>query len=314
MGEIDSQGHALGGPWRFAAYAPYDVATCINNDHLLPAPKKMSSCTGTPATAADVFEMAGCFVSDGGSYVDPWADGSMWVDSTWEDCHQKALAEGHSQFVMEGANNYEAPGHASCGHSDVISIESAGHSYHDAGHNGNGRAPDSDCLVKVDEAHHGLGGPYRFAVYTPHENALCIQESVGDAVSNGANDVSSCIPPEYVTQANNQWMYVGCFVSNADGGSHADPWADGTSWLEASWSECQTKAEQENTGMFVMEGSQQYDTVGHASCGHMNAISHGNYYEHTADDGFNIGEQNGQVRSCYSRLSLVHPLTGAKFH
>ena len=30
-GELDSAGHALGGPWRFAVYAQHEVATCLNN-------------------------------------------------------------------------------------------------------------------------------------------------------------------------------------------------------------------------------------------------------------------------------------------
>jgi hypothetical protein len=29
--ELDASGHALGGPLRFAVYAPHEVATCIND-------------------------------------------------------------------------------------------------------------------------------------------------------------------------------------------------------------------------------------------------------------------------------------------
>jgi hypothetical protein len=242
MGEIDSQGHALGGPWRFAAYAPHAVTTCLNNDGILPPPKTFSSCTGTPATAGDAFTFVGCFVSDGGNYADPWADGTKWKDDTWDGCHDRALAEGESQFVMEGANNYAAAGHASCGHSDVVSIENAGHAYHDAGHNGNGRAPDSDCMIKTDPKGHALGGPFRFAAYAPTEEAACIKESLGAApTTQMAHSVSECTTGA-PNPAANMWMYVGCFVSDADGTSHADPWSDGSRWADDTWAGCQQRA------------------------------------------------------------------------
>ena len=48
---------------------------------------------------------------------------------------------------MEGANNYDSAGIASCGHYETVSLATI----HDtAGHNGNGRTPDSDCAIKID--------------------------------------------------------------------------------------------------------------------------------------------------------------------
>ena len=83
------------------------------------------------------------------------------------------------------------------------------------------------------------------------------------------------------------WKFAGCYVSDVDGGSHGDPWSDGSIWKNLDWESCRQLAIQEKAPMFVMEngvGSQgSADSYGHASCGHMEAIQHGNYH----DDGHN---------------------------
>jgi hypothetical protein len=93
------------------------------------------------------------------------------TDSTWDDCKTKAVSEHSNMFVMEWPAGHETLNHASCGHMDTL----AHGNYHDAGHNGNGRAPDSDCMSEVDGASHALGGPWRFAAYAPSEEATCLQ-------------------------------------------------------------------------------------------------------------------------------------------
>lgn len=50
-------------------------------------------------------------------------------------------------------------------------------------------------------------------------------------------------------------------------------------WVEESWEGCRQKATDEGSATFVMEYGQGYTTQGHASCGHMNIINHGNFHE-----------------------------------
>ena len=80
------------------------------------------------------------------------------------------------------------------------------------------------------------------------------------------------------------WMLVGCFVSDQDGNSHADPWADGQRWVDEDWYGCRQKAVDEGSAIFVMEYGQGYAQAGHASCGHMNVINHGNFHVSTDSD------------------------------
>jgi hypothetical protein len=227
----------------------------------------------------------GCFVSDvdGGSHGDPWPDtGSNWKDLNWEGCRQAARAAGYNTFVMEHPAGYAVPGHASCGHMETI----AHGNYHDAGHNQYGRAPDTDCASEVDTEGHLLGGPWRFAVYAPVSTATCLQQSIGDEPVSNVHNVDECIPEGYVPaiQTDDLWMMVGCFVSDQDGNSHADPWADGTRWVDEDWYGCRQKAVDEGSAIFVMEYGQGYTQAGHASCGHMNVINHGNFHESTDSD------------------------------
>ena len=225
----------------------------------------------------------GCFVSDqdGGSHGDPWPDtGSNWKDLNWEQCRQAARTAGYNTFVMEHPAGYDAPGHASCGH-----MESIAHgNYHggSAGHNDQGRAPDTDCASEVDTEGHLLGGPWRFALYATQSTALCLQQSIGEAPLSNVHNVDECIPEDYVPAVGNPagdlWMMVGCFVSDQDGGSHADPWSDGQRWVDSDWYGCRQKAVDEGSAIFVMEYGQGYEQQGHASCGHMNVINHGNFH------------------------------------
>ena len=128
---------------------------------------------------------------------------------------------------MEGASNYAAAGVASCGH-----VETVDHgNYHDNGQNGQGRAPDSDCAIEQDTEGHLLGGPWRYAMYAPASTATCIQQSVGEPTTGNVKNVDQCAGADYTPTADegtSHWMMVGCFVSDQDGVSHADPWADGT--------------------------------------------------------------------------------------
>ena len=79
-------------------------------------------------------------------------------------------------------------------------------------------------------------------------------------------------------------MMVGCFVSDQDGDSHADPWADGQRWVDEDWYGCRQKAVDEGSAIFVMEYGQGYTQAGHASCGHMNVINHGNFHVSSDSD------------------------------
>jgi len=79
-------------------------------------------------------------------------------------------------------------------------------------------------------------------------------------------------------------MMVGCFVSDQDGNSHADPWADGQRWVDEDWYGCRQKAVDEGSAIFVMEYGQGYTQAGHASCGHMNVINHGNFHVSSDSD------------------------------
>lgn len=127
-------------------------------------------------------------------------------------------------FVMENGNGKD-DGRTSCGHMEVIQHAN----YHDAGHNGNGRAPDTDCMGVVDAAGHPMGGPYRFAAFAPPATAQCMLESAGEVQTGGTRPVSECAaagpqPPTIADDAGeNEWILVGCFVSDQDGTSHADP-------------------------------------------------------------------------------------------
>jgi hypothetical protein len=195
----------------------------------------------------------------------------------WESCRQLAISEHKSMFVMENGIGYEQPGHASCGHMENIQHGN----YHDGiSGNGNGRAPDSDCASNVDTAHHYLGGPWRFAVYAQKDVSRCISDSAGAAGSQGTKAVSECAGdtvPDLGEKDGTGWMMVGCFVSDQDGSSHADPWADGSRWVEATWADCRQKAVDEKASLFAMEGPQIHGPDGTASCGHMEIIEHGNY-------------------------------------
>ena len=184
-----------------------------------------TSCQGSPTTgwtgncpsgAAADWKFAGCYVSDtdGNSHADPWSDGTQWKNLNWEGCRQAAIAEHSDMFVMEYGNGYEAAGFASCGH-----MESIQHgNYHDTGHNGNGRAPDSDCMTEVDSAGHGLGGPWRFAVYAPTEIADCLLTSAGPELVAGTKTIEECAaegpqPPTLgVGSGGEEWTLVGCYI------------------------------------------------------------------------------------------------------
>ena len=326
---LDSEGHALGGAFRAAVYAQFPVATCL---HEKQSAATTSSCSPPPPppgyaldneNAAD-WVFAGCYISngDGTSHGDPWSDGSTWKDLDWESCRQLTVSEGHSMFVMENPMGYAEPGHASCGHMEQIM-----HGNYQGGNvgNGNGRAPDSDCGTQVDQAHHYLGGPYRFAVYAPTAVAACLTADgtgSGAAGAQGTQAVSDCATdPPTEGSGGTSWIMVGCFVSDADGSSHADPWADGTRWVESTWSDCRAKAVGEGVSLFVMEGPQIHGPDGTASCGHMEIIEHGNYRGDPGGafvdvTGYQNQGQNGHGRApdtdCMVEIdSEGHPLGGA---
>jgi hypothetical protein len=42
------------------------------------------------------------------------------------------------------------------------------------------------------------------------------------------HNVDECAGADYTPSTGGNWMMVGCFVSDQDGVSHADPWADGS--------------------------------------------------------------------------------------
>ena len=163
--------------------------------------------------------------------------------------------------------------------------------YHDRGHNGQGRAPDSDCAAAVDTEGHLLGGQWRYALYATASTSQCLQDSLGDAGSAGwasgnVHNVDECspgsggVPEDYVPNlgdvssgdAGDRWMLVGCFVSDQDGQSHLDPWSDGQRYFGATWGECRQKAVDEGSSVFIMEYGQGYQQQGVASCGHMNVV------------------------------------------
>jgi hypothetical protein len=261
----------------------------------------------------------GCFISaaDGTGHTDPWPDaaglptgpGGLAYGPTvpgvrldnWEGCRQSARAAGYNTFSMENpmgqeVGQFNAPfGYAQCEHIDML----AHGNYHDTGHNGNGRAPDSDCATIVDIEGHNLGGQWRHALYATASTAQCLRQSAGDASGQGdIHTVEECgpgqggVPADYVPtlgdgaagDGGNQWHLVGCFVSDQDGNSHADPWADGTRWADEDWYGCRQKAVDEGSAVFVMEYGQGYAQAGHASCGHMNVINHGNFHVSTDSD------------------------------
>jgi len=261
---------------------PDVAATSTECQHTL-AHGDVNSATTSWISNSEEWVFVGCFVSDqdGGSHGDPWPDtGSNWKDLNWEQCRQAARTAGYNTFVMEHPAGYDAPGHASCGH-----MESIAHgNYHggSAGHNDQGRAPDSDCASEVDTEGHLLGGPWRFALYATQSTAVCLQQSIGAAPLSNVHNVDECIPEDYVPAVGNSagdlWMMVGCFVSDQDGNSHADPWSDGERWVDSDWYGCRQKAVDEGSAIFVMEYGQGYEQQGHASCGHMNIINHGNFH------------------------------------
>lgn len=119
-----------------------------------------------------------------------------------------------------------------------------------------------------------MGGPWRFALYAPQSTATCLQQSIGEQVVANVHNVDECIPDGYVPTVpvggGDLWMIVGCFISDQDGNSHADPWADGSRWADEDWYSCRQKAVDEGSAIFVMEYGQGYAQAGHASCGHMN--------------------------------------------
>jgi len=203
---------------------------------------------------------------------------------------------------MEWPAGYTKLGHASCGHMDKI----AHGNYHDAGHNGNGRAPDSDCMSEVDIKQHPLGGPWRFAVYAPAQEASCLRSSLGAPTTFGASSIAQCAPPGYKTANNAQWMYVGCFVS-AKGGTQGDPWSDGERWKDDTWDGCKARAIYENTFMFALQEPGTYETANHAKCGHMKTIMHGNY----ADKGHN-GAGRAPDKDCMAELDATGHALGGK--
>ena len=226
----------------------------------------------------------GCFVSDGGSAlggVTPWPDGSgNWKSLNWAQCKEAARNAGLNSFAMEGSAGYAQAGVASCGHVETIQHDN----YHDAGHNGQGRAPDSDCALEQDTEGHLLGGPFRYAMYAPASVATCVQDAVGAPATGAVHNVDECAGPDYTQTVDGNWMMVGCFVSDQDGNSHADPWASGDRWVDTDWDGCRQKAVDENSPVFVMEMGQGYAQQGHASCGHMNKINHGNFHVSSDSD------------------------------
>ena len=53
---------------------------------------------------------------------------------------------------------------------------------------------------------------------------------------------------------NEEWVFVGCFVSDVDGGSHGDPWPDtGSNWKDLNWEGCRQAARAAGYNTFVME-------------------------------------------------------------
>jgi hypothetical protein len=79
-------------------------------------------------------------------------------------------------------------------------------------------------------------------------------------------------------------MVVGCFVSDQDVNSHADPWASGDRWVDTDWNGCHQKAVDENSPVFVMEVGQGYAQQGHGSCGHIKKTHHGNFHVSSDSD------------------------------
>ena len=201
----------------------------------------------------------GCFVSDkdGGSHGDPWPDThSNWKNLDWLNCRNQARKFGYNSFVMEYPGGYKTPGHASCGHMETI----AHGNYHDGGHNGQGRAPDSDCASEIDKDGHLLGGPWRFALYAPKSTRDCLLATIGDQILGNVHNVDECVGKDYKPSVKSKggdlWMMVGCFVSNQDGVSHSDKWKNGKRWVAANWYQCRDQAVKEGSPTFVMEYGQ----------------------------------------------------------
>ena len=101
-------------------------------------------------------------------------------------------------------------------------------------------------------------------------------ESAGAVQTAGTRPVSECAaegpqPPTISDDAGeNEWILVGCFVSDQDGSSHADPWSDGNRWEPLTWEACRQKAVDEGSALFVMEGAHQFlGQPGVSNCGHM---------------------------------------------
>jgi hypothetical protein len=65
-------------------------------------------------------------------------------------------------------------------------------------------------------------------MYAPASVATCVQQSVGDPPTGNVHNVDECAGADYTPSTGGNWMMVGCFVSDQDGVSHADPWADGS--------------------------------------------------------------------------------------
>ena len=225
-----------------------------------------------------------------------------------------AEREGVPMFVMENGNGKD-DGRTSCGHMEVIQHAN----YHDTGQNGNGRAPDTDCMGVVDAAGHPMGGPYRLlrSRRQPLRN-VCWRVQVRCKPVGPAQSQSAAAGPQPPTIADdageNEWILVGCFVSDQDGGSHADPWADGNRWVPLTWEQCRQKAVDEGSTIrhggeiycsvvalslllccrkhsfsFPLCGAHQFlDQPGVSNCGHMELIEHGNYHEGDAASFFGI--------------------------
>ena len=282
-----------------------------------------SGCVGNPTSGwsggcansgqAEGWVFAGCYISDvgGSAHGDPWSNGQVWPQLNWEACRDLATREGASMFVMENGNGKD-DFTTSCGHMEALQHGN----YHDQGHNGNGRAPDTDCMGVVDPAGHPLGGPYRFAVYAPPATAQCLLESAGEVVAAGTRAVSECAaagpePPTVADDAGaNEWILVGCFVSDQDGHSHADPWSDGSRWTPLTWEDCRQKAVDEGSALFVMEGAHQFqDRPGVSNCGHMELIEHGNYHEGNGDHFFSVHGTRDQGHDGHGRAPVTDCLT-----
>ena len=293
----------------------------------------VNSASSTWISNSEEFEYVGCFIADAWAdpnapaSADPWPDAASLgqaaptgnCDPTteeclaygqtvpgvkllnWDRCRQAARAAGYSTFAMEnpggreGGTQFTAPfGYAQCQHMDIL----AHGNYHDGGHNGQGRAPDSDCAAAVDAEGHLLGGQWRVALYATSSTAQCLHDSIGEADFGNVHNVDECsagsggVPEDYVPNlgdgdsgdGGDRWMLVGCFVSDQDGHSHLDPWSDGQRYFGATWFDCRQKAVDEGSSVFIMEYGQGYDDPGMASCGHMNVVNHGNFHTSTASD------------------------------